>query len=656
MNYTLKELGQEVKASRERKGLSQDEFAKMIGHSINRSNIAHLEQGLRCPKSESLEKICKNLEIAERYWKPFTNDKTHLRIEFESELSELYGSRINIVNHDKSIINILEDQIFDLFAKDLDTEQTYFSFCRILVFYNIKTPTQNFFKRYLGPDSFKTIPSFSKSVGKFQKDAIRLFSSFSEAYQNLNSSTIELDNLLLPLQINDAENYRKRTEWECITKITDDKLPNLGYIAASRVKKEKKERKDIGEFLLEIAQKIRAEKFQIEDYNVKTRRKMDSLLRKFNSKIDNGLFSPLFRNDADTCEKEAKFINPENDSNLLEIEATQETAYKNLANYLSADFMDVYVATSMRSDADFVSVNDFVNKLFQHEEIRPLRLRYFNPTQSWIEDRVAKGLVEALMLKRANFCIYMAQKEDTFGKDSEASVSLGQGKPVIVYVPKLLILEEGIDSESFGLKQRNELLSLIESADKDALKEVDESSDIEALHSTLLQIKLKKCNDENIISAILNHWADFDLYGEIENRIKDSNLKTSFRKWLDEIIKNRQHVAPTMAIKEELIKIFVATSMRFERRAKVFREVHPLALQVILSTGVLNGILVTRSIDSSAKILRRLITNDLSLKLESDSDNYKLIEETSQSTIRVISRNQLLSNSFSTFYSKFINK
>ncbi len=41
------------------------------------------------------------------------------------------------------------------------------------------------------------------------------------------------------------------------------------------------------------------------------------------------------------------------------------------------------------------SVNSFVGRLFGHASVHPLKLRYFNPTQSWIEDRVAKGLVEA---------------------------------------------------------------------------------------------------------------------------------------------------------------------------------------------------------------------------------------------------------------------
>ena len=94
----------------------------------------------------------------------------------------------------------------------------------------------------------------------------------------------------------------------------------------------------------------------------------------------------------------------------------QSIAQQNPAHYLAADHLDIYVATSMRSDADFVSVNRFVTALFQHDGIRPLKLRFFNPTQSWIDDRVAKGLVEALMLRRASMTIYMAQKDEHSGK------------------------------------------------------------------------------------------------------------------------------------------------------------------------------------------------------------------------------------------------
>ena len=312
--------------------------------------------------------------------------------------------------------------------------------------------------------------------------------------------------------------------------------------------------------------------------------------------------------------------------------------------------MDVYVATSMRSDADFISVNDFVKKLFEHEDIRPLKLRYFNPTQSWIEDRIAKGLVEALMLKRANFCIYMAQKEDTFGKDSEASVSLGQGKTVIVYVPKLLLESSRLDSEMIGKMNKVDLLDEIKKYDSEFVKDVDENIDSESLMGKLITSILENLDDDLICSIVKTHWADFDLYGEIEKRIDNSSTKTIFINWLDEVLKKDICIKAPEKIKKDLISIFVATTIRFEKRAKIFREVHPLALQVILSTGVLNGILVTRSVNSCAKILKSLIINQLELDLELDSNNYKLIERDTRSTIRVISRHVLLSNSFSAFY------
>ena len=94
--------------------------------------------------------------------------------------------------------------------------------------------------------------------------------------------------------------------------------------------------------------------------------------------------------------------------------------------------------------------------------------------------------------------------------------------------------------------------------------------------------------------------------------------------------------------------------MRYERRAKVFREIHPLALQVILSTGVLNGILVVRSIISCSKLLQALFKNDLELELSVDENNYRLVEKITKSTVRVISRHKLISNAFLTFYKQLI--
>ena len=64
-------------------------------------------------------------------------------------------------------------------------------------------------------------------------------------------------------------------------------------------------------------------------------------------------------------------------------------------------------------------------------------------------------------------------------------------------------------------------------------------------------------------------------------------------------------------------------AIRLEGRARLFREQHPLALQVIVSPGVLNGMLVARSIDRCARLLAALLRNDQELELVDDDHNYR---------------------------------
>ncbi|HAA53799.1 MAG TPA: hypothetical protein DCE42_03550, partial [Myxococcales bacterium] len=164
--------------------------------------------------------------------------------------------------------------------------------------------------------------------------------------------------------------------------------------------------------------------------------------------------------------------------------------------------------------------------------------------------------------------------------------------------------------------------------------------------------RLKKVPERDLHMAIKQHWADFDLYGEA-HRITDEDERAQYRQWLDQQIKQQLEVLCPTGIREHLHGLLVAVALRFERRARVFREIHPLAVQVILSSGVLNGILVVRSVDQCADILRSLIENKLSTTLEQDSQNIRLVEETTGSTIRVISRHQLLRNAFETFYKEY---
>ena len=104
-----------------------------------------------------------------------------------------------------------------------------------------------------------------------------------------------------------------------------------------------------------------------------------------------------------------------------EVERIRARATSNQDIYLTWDHMDVYFATSMRKAWEYGDLYGFIERLMLDKEIAGLGLRYFDPTQAYTDNRVNKGLVEALMLKRAQCTVYSVQDTDTLGKDSELS-------------------------------------------------------------------------------------------------------------------------------------------------------------------------------------------------------------------------------------------
>lgn len=631
--------------------MSQPDLAKALVPPVNRSAIAHLEQGRRLGDIAILQRLCEFLSIPARYWKPFLAEDFRIRIQFEEAISDLVGRPITLRFHDEHAAAVAQRAISSLFKDSLTDQQALDALNSLLVYYDLKPMSEAFFGRYFSDDAAKSPASLALAVRRFQAEAIRLFSTFGEAYDKLNEAD-RLEHHLGPLKPRSLDQYRNRRPWDLIEVIPQDRLADLGYISAARARQESDERRLLVEFLDELASKVDGEgRAAVTTYSEKKRRKMSSLLRKFNSQVQHDLMSPLFSPDADAIRREAAALAPKDSPDLDRIEATQSQAQRNLARYLSADYLDVYVATSMRTDADFVSVSQFTQALFRHDEVRPLKLRFFDPTQSWIEDRVAKGLVEALMLRRASMAIYMAQKGDTFGKDSEASVALGQGKPVVVFVPKLSWPDQGIDSEELSAKSRPELDALVAAEGDMDDKEPDPTIDRQAIVARLLTLRLRRLDERSLAGLVRLHWADFDLYGE-DQRIDRQDERATYRAWLDKV--RQSPAAPAglpPTLRTHLEQILVATAIRFEQRAKLFREQHPLALQVILETRVLNGMLVVRSVDRCARLVASLLRNDHELALLDDDHNYRLIEKSTQSVIRVISRHSLVVNAFSAFYS-----
>ena len=273
---------------------------------------------------------------------------------------------------------------------------------------------------------------------------------------------------------------------------------------------------------------------------------------------------------------------------------------RNNDTYLISDLMDVYIATSMRERHEYVIINDFIEEVFNFPEIKELNLRYFNPTQAYCTNRVDKGLTEALMLKRADCTIYLAQESDTLGKDSELATTLAQGKPVIVYVPegtkedvdKLI----NISTSMYKTKTRkNILLHLLCIFEPKLIWSISEKETREAIDS-------EDCNE------IL-------LYNKLCSIVKK----------------------------------------KYDSRASSLKEKHPLGIQIDLSSGVGNGVLVARTPAQCAILLRQIILNELDYVLDPklpdiNKDCVYLRESITGSIFRVMTNNIMLTNTFWNFY------
>src|SRR6185503_17872879 len=83
-------------------------------------------------------------------------------------------------------------------------------------------------------------------------------------------------------------------------------------------------------------------------------------------------------------------------------------------------------------------------------------------SMSWINETTQKT-----GSKRARLTVYNAQESDTFGKDSEAGVTLAQAKPVVVFVARLFDQEAELQSiyaaiDEAARLQRDDFVKLLQ--------------------------------------------------------------------------------------------------------------------------------------------------------------------------------------------------
>lgn len=297
-------------------------------------------------------------------------------------------------------------------------------------------------------------------------------------------------------------------------------------------------------------------------------------------------------------------LNDPKDSEAKRLEEERKKFFEigkaNFEAYLTYDHMDVYVATSMREKHEYYLVNKLCEEIFHNQLLQDLKVRWFDPTQASCTSRIDKGLAEALMLKRAKCTLYLVQETDTLGKDSELASTLAQGKPVIAYVPigdnkyfdKLFRCVQLFNPD---FDERKVLLFLLQIINPSL-----------AWKNRLIQEFLLKST-----------YSQDDV-----NEIKDLLL-----------LELRQH---------------------YDNRAKLLSEDHPLGIQVNLTSGVANGLLVVRTPEKCAKIISDVILGTLNFDIFYDNKDGKndihLIERESNCIFRIVTSDQLLTNSFWNFY------
>jgi len=224
------------------------------------------------------------------------------------------------------------------------------------------------------------------------------------------------------------------------------------------------------------------------------------------------------------------------------------------------------------------------------------------------------------MIKRAKLTLYNAQESDTFGKDAEAGVTLAQQKPVVVYVARLFGDEPGFSDvyrhiDEGARDERDEFVERLTNAgllDTDKKLLAPDKTKADALQSAVERVS------SQVLQGIDERRLEAELLGQGYSLVSTTNLREQ----------------ATQRI------------LKLERRALVFREVHPLSLQTSPNDGVARGVIVTRSVASTAEVVKNILLGTLRYEIREDEYNWLLVDKITHSPVRVVTKDTLLTTAF----------
>jgi uncharacterized protein YheU (UPF0270 family) len=110
-------------------------------------------------------------------------------------------------------------------------------------------------------------------------------------------------------------------------------------------------------------------------------------------------------------------------------------------------------------------------------------------------------------------------------------------------------------------------------------------------------------------------------------------------------------LAATLAQGKAVI-VYVPHGEQNDKRAQIFREDHPLGLQIAVNTGVAHGIIVVRSPEQCATMVRKVVLRERTFNIEHEKGVFLLREKETNSVLRVVTDDPLLTHAFWAYFNQ----
>jgi hypothetical protein len=230
--------------------------------------------------------------------------------------------------------------------------------------------TEHFYDYFFG--SVNNLEDFEAGVERFRVKAMWLFGNFHFAFKKLGTSgKRDFEAEIKKTEPRSAEDFETREPFGDIEPISTEDLGLLGYVSG------KQKIADL-EICLETLGLLNAQPQKIGEI-------LSSIGAEKQTKMYDITFPPTGASDLSQATLAPMLSKIKDLATSLRSRQAKavEIGLRNTHRYLTLPFLDVYVATSMRTQQDYESQHYFIGQVFTDSQVKDLNLRYFDPTVSY---------------------------------------------------------------------------------------------------------------------------------------------------------------------------------------------------------------------------------------------------------------------------------